>query len=644
MSTPKPQEQTSPTKKTPGRGLYMGLLALLALAAIVGLIAGWFFTNTGPSGTPGADGQELPWETDDQSPTYQIQQLQGAGLKLADAAGQPIVDLSLSWKADYGPPQGEEGCAASKNCTSAQSATLNQWTHTQQGDTHVFAASHKGPEASLDVTWTFRPGDPRVGLDVTVTYTQDTYPDLEHLTFELLERPAVLGRDLKFATVAPNKTVFSDRSTPHRLIAGSAERALQWTAQGFDAMQVTGTNTGALVTLELDDARNHPARGCDGEQHINEPRQHRLAGTKRQFSGQIWVGHTWGPLVTRWPEGRQAALALLDDSQALDDARLGALMWGHSNLDDPRYGNGGLLGHGLQGTVTLPGLLPASLVKMATDAQELGIDFALRAPAAAASKGLKASTWSADPAQCPTTEPQSGTLYRWSGMSSPPEQDNLNLLRPARRQDRAVVFWPHNRAGQQEHLFRTLSVDGGLLQLRRNITPKGLERLLKERGITILRTSMADPGNSPLGDGVDNAIQEGKAGHFSTAPKLETLLLDLKMPVEDGKLWATSVSSMGQRLEAISKIQVSPQADGRIMVTNTTDAPIKGMTLSLPGYGYSVEVDGKSVAQQRVLEMSRGQRETWVWFDLPASKSALVTVNDDKGYRLQPLIPVRWKL
>lgn len=585
------------------------------------------------------------WQSDAQSPIYKLQARQDSAPLLSDPQGRALVDLNLRWTSHHGQAQGLAGCAGQESCTVQQALTVSGWEREAlPGGGHQWTASARGEVATLKVSWRFEAGDPRARLQGTLTWTADTHPDREALSLTLHERPAVVGRDLRFQTVAEGKTAYSDRWTPHRLIAGTGERALQVMAQGFEAMVAEGTSDGAALTFEVDDARNHPLSApCPGDEgkSPNRDRQRRRAGDKVSFSVELWLGHTWGPMVGRLPEGRQAAMALIDDSRSLDERRLSAMLWGHSNAEDPRYGNGGFLGFGVPMTVSLPTTTGDALRELADNAHKLGVGLALRAPTAAPST---ASTWMGPPPGCAAPPPAAMSVL-WSGHNTAPEPRNLNMLSPARAHERATTLWARqSAAGGPRWYFKTVALDGGLIQLRRNLTPQSLERLVKERGVLIARTTLADPGDSPLGDQIDDILKQEEDAHFVVAGNLEKRLVDIKDLSEQETLWLTSVDTLVNWLQASRAVTLHPLSDGRLRLKHPGQNPLKGLTLALPGQGYTVSIGKDSPKGQRVVDMGRGQKETWVWFDLQPGQDALITVADDKGYRLQPLIPVRWSV
>ncbi len=650
-------DPTASVVQTPGpRKRWPGALLLILFVAIgAGASAGLWSLTRSPEVAAPQPVDEPAWRADAQSPAYTLSQ-EAEGPKILDAHGGPIAGLGLGWWGDYGRADGEAGCAA--DCVVSERRQMGPWEHTHVGGDHTLRAIHTGALSRVEATWTIREGDPRVSLKVAVEYLEDAWPDREAVELELFDRPAALGRDLRFAAIDVQHKAVSDRWTPHRVIAGAGDRALQLTAWGFEAMEVTGTATGGRVSLEIDDARNHPFRpmaDCatpEGAlERAAQDRRARKKGDRLDLQAELWIGHTWGPMLSRLPAGRQAALALIDDGPAPEARKLAAILWGHSDPTDPRYGNGGLLSHELTMTRSIPsGGGDEALAELIKNVSEMGVRVAAQSlPGEGAKlghavlldrfkgcddfhgKGWRAGALPEDLA------------YVWSGMTPEADRDDLNMLRPGQRALRTPILWSHNRASRPLAFFHTLNLAAGRTRLLgQQLTQANLDRLVKERGILAARVELDTVSGSAEAQKLDGMIVAQDEGHFATTGDLETRLFEMKQLVETGDLWIAGLEDLAGRLQALDHVRVRPLADGRLRIKNAGEGNIEALTIGLPGSGYAVELKGQALAAQRDVQLPRGQRETWIWFDLPAGAEVTLTVNDDRGYRLQPLIPVRW--
>ncbi|MEL6182198.1 MAG: hypothetical protein AAFS10_24785, partial [Myxococcota bacterium] len=448
---------------------------------------------------------------------------------------------------------------------------------------------------------------------------------------------------------------------------------------GLDGLEVVSINHGTALVMELDDARNHPFRpvaqcGSDDTRttvHHAYDRHLRRQGESMTLQVEVGLGHTWSPVISRYPEGREAAVALIDTASTQDANHLSALLWGHSDPDDPRFGNGGFLGNNLTLTRSLaptPAVLADSkLMQIAQQGHDQGLQFAahtagLDDPSLLA-EGLTAlgekahtKTWiDHDPRhECSSFQAtgwrnsklveqmvSEGTTTVWSNLPTRTTGISVNVMRPERPEVRTPLLWRHARSGHDMMMFSALELSAPSFQ--RRLTHGALKKLARERGVLIARTRFESNSSDPTTPS-DGALLARDGEALISSPALEQVLFELSDARQNGQVWVTTVDALTRWLSHLEKVELTPLSDGRLRLTNRGETDLKGLTLLLPGGAYEARLNDEPLTGHRVTAAPRKLRDTLVWFDLDAHSSALLTIEDDQGRRLQPLVPVRWNI
>lgn len=622
---------------------------------------GWIAGPAAPTYTLKLDAQGHPW--------------------LLDPKGAPLADLGLLWQADYGEPEGAAGCALDKICLHQEDAPL-AWT--LQGDDPgqiKLQGSYKGRFAQVEATWSAQPGAPFLHLEVRVTALGQSWPDREALSFSLPDRAAAMGRDLRFVSVQPGQRHHIGRWTPKRVIAGEQGRALHWSADGWQGLEVEAQEQSTRVTLEWEDARNHPfstMADCsqpEGQARwLARDRQERVAGEALSRRATFQLGHTWAAWPGRAPQGHGGAVALIDTQAATTPGRLSAMLWGHSDVEEPRYGNGGVLGHQLKVTRALfsgpSGLGQRDIGELARRANSLGVRVANGSASAEADPmdleeagmGLmrehKASTWVDALTSCRDFHGEGwrqgqdglpGLLARhryrnlWSPRGLTTAPGSLNVLRPQDRGERAPWLWTWRSPELSLEVFGTVDLTGSRQRVKRRLNPTALERLSKERGVLLGRVAL-DQTHTEGSLSPDGLVSQESPGRYVSTPELENILFDLAHLQEEGQLWITDLESLLDRLRGLEQLQLTVGPQGRLHLHNVGATALEGLTLHLPGAQYTAQVGGQPLSGALSASQGKQAPETLIWLDLPAGASAQIELKDPQGATVQPLLPVQWTL
>jgi hypothetical protein len=658
------------TASNPWKFVALGGAALLGICVVCGGIAAWLTLAGAPR--PAPETQAGPWASTAQTRAIHVQFSAAEGPSLIEEGGASVQKLGLRWLGHYGEAEGEAGCKATGTCTLMEDTKLS-WERREQDGKQTFVGTHKGQRAEVVATWTFEDGSPVAVLDVTAQWLVDAYPDREALILSASRPVIMLGRDLELAQVEAGNRAFADAYTPHiAQIGARSTTPVELAAWGFEGMEASATPGAAELFLELDDARNHPFRPAsdctsDKGRRTRSPRDRRLrqAGTKASWRAILRVGEGWTPTPWRNPEGRPAALAVIDAAPGTSARRLRTLLWGHSDTGDPRYGNGGFLGHRLsitKGIHTGPrGMGSSRFAETVRAAAGTGVRFANQSASAEEDEPalneagmdilatVEARVWVDAGNGCEDffgngwrkgrlAEPLAdhGYTWIWSAHDAPWSAGaGLNQLRPSRRGMRAPILWKHNAARSEFGFFEAVDLAFGKRRVARALAESQLQRLIEERGVSIVRTAfdrttvsdvLAEPG----------MIVREDNGHYVLDGELEKALFEMEDLSGRGLIWVTTTEEMGARYQTMAGVQMAPTPTGGVAITNTGSSRIDNWTVAVPGA--TANVDGNPPKGTR----THGTK-TVVWFDLPPETTVLLEARDTGGELIPAASSVRWE-
>ena len=148
-----------------------------------------------------------------------------------------------------------------------------------------------------------------------------------------------------------------------------------------------------------------------------------------------------------------------------------------------------------------------------------------------------------------------------------------------------------------------------------------LLELERGRGLFVAHTYLsASPRTTTRAEQLERlAVRETGDGGLELDPALEAALSRLAEHVRLGRLASLTWAEAGERLRALSDLEVAYLADGSAEVSNRGRRPLDGLTLAVPAGGVALSVEGAEV------QGADGDAErTRVWFDLPPGTSAVV--------------------
>jgi hypothetical protein len=523
----------------------------------------------------------------------------------------------------------------------------DEWVIVESPRARSAGARRVGPTYRADVTLEWRADEPGVDVRVDLTYLAPVRVVREALELTLpADAVAAVYRDGELREVPRTGSLHIDRWTPRLCQVRRGGGALLVDGRGVEGMEVRRAGRAVTVRLELDDVLNHPFRvepRCRTRwrsvgRPVDESARRRREGEQVTYRARLIPGGV-PLLLDRLPEGRRAVVVFSDHADQTTLTSLRALLYGTSDEQDPRFGRGGFLGHGLpltkaffrRGEVGRPQLedprVFALAEKLLSSGGEIALHSATPAPdprpvteeALAFVKPLRVETWidhqpptnceaftdrgwrPGDPYAIGDLLETAGIRTVWAAGKEP--QDDINLLRPREAGAHVPFLYPQAApapgAPAGLWLFRSVWAYVEEPRLFRLLAPERLDRLEAERGVAILHTylealrperrlrrrNLMRPGARPDAVELD--------------PRFDALLADLARRAAGGRLWVTTLRDLGAHLRAMAALEVRPAADGAITVRNPGPATLRGATFRLPRAGARLIAPGARAAVTR---------------------------------------------
>jgi hypothetical protein len=545
------------------------------------------------------------------------------------------------------------------------------------------SARRVGPTFQAEVELAWRAEEPGIELAVTITYLEPVRVVREALELTL---PAAgvraVHRDGELREAPRAGSLRLDRWTPRLCEVRHGGASLLVDGAAVDGMEVRRAGGAVTVTLELDDAREHPfrveprcrTRWRGGGRPLDESARLRQAGERVTYRARLVPGAV--PLVTqRLPAGRRAAVVFSDHADQTTLGTLRALLYGTSDEHDPRFGRGGFVGHGLpltkaffrRGEPERPQLDDPRVLALAAKLVAAGGEIALHsatpepdarpvtAEALAVLKPLKVETWidHQPPTNCEAYTDRgwrpgdpyyigdllagAGVRYVWAAGKEP--KDDINLLRPRELGARTPFLYPQAAPASQAAtglwLFRSVWAYVDARRFLELLAPARLDRLEAERGVAILHTyleamrserrlrhrNLMQPGATPAVVAID--------------PRLDGVLADLARRAAAGRLWVTTVRGLGDHLRAAFGLALRYLPDGAAAIHNPGPAAARGVTIGVPLPGARLALRGASG-----VTVQPGPDGPTAWFDLAPGATARLAAQDAHGHALPLVAPV----
>jgi hypothetical protein len=408
-----------------------------------------------------------------------------------------------------------------------------------------------------------------------------------------------------------------------------------WSGDGFD---IEATQGAPSVDLKVWDPTQHPAaEDCEMASEGG--------GQPAIVASALLVFGKETPLATSpLPGGQRAALSPMFDAQAAHpdatlrqgDARTAedwvkrvrTLLYGHSSSDDPRYGNGGLLGHTLGGSIVVPARFADAdaVADLKRSVASEAIDFAVR-PDKETPKGFEthfsAKTDCAPPAEEAPTLRVSEQISGSHGTS--------DLVATGGRLGSPAYLKPADLVPTRLDGRRTSLVDQTVLRGR-------IDKLVDGHAQAAFTTPLLGSRNPLTPPAKEALLQPERWGEWTLHPDVSSALADLDHWTDAHPLMVAAPSRWVGYWRRARDVRLRWAPDGTLEAASSGGEDIEGFTLIFPNASdLSVSVDGNPVEGSR---SARGA--TRIWWDLNGHRTHRISARE--GQRLSPPAPVRWTL
>jgi hypothetical protein len=388
-------------------------------------------------------------------------------------------------------------------------------------------------------------------------------------------------------------------------------------------------------------------------------RQPGQVATARATLYPLEPGRALLPLVPeRWAGGALAAVVFTDHADRTDPTALRALLHGDSRLLCREGGPAGFLGHGLRLTKSFflrarrGGLEEAETLALAAELIAAGSEVAshsisgdpddrevVRAGLSALSR-LGVVTWiDHEPyTNCEALSSQGWRAegrygirdllapagFRWiweagdvGGFAREPRLMNLFAVGDPGQPDPPVYPFPMD---PRLWVFQSTLFYGPPAQMAAALEEGPLRQLEAERGLFVGHTYLAASSRTTTRPELlaRLAVRELPGGAMELDPAFDAALARLAAHVRSGALATLTWAEAGDRLQALSEVEVIYRGDGAAEVVNR-GAAIRGLTLAVPAPDLELEAEGA-----RVAGMASEEDRTRIWLDLPAGGRVLV--------------------
>jgi hypothetical protein len=476
----------------------------------------------------------------------------------------------------------------------------------------------------LTQRWEITPGDPtlRATLALDAMPTQATE---QPLTLTLSLPPGeldVIDDTMSLAHVQAEAATHA--WTPGWLRWRSGEQVVTFVHSGGERMEIKRDEAGITLSWTLWSPELHPLlKGCEAQ----------ITGWSLDARWEVTLGDRAPVIPSRLPGGFQAAIAPVFISPALTGrkdlresdatsaqdwlARARTLIHGHSASTDPRFGNGGLLGGQLGGTLSAP-------AKIAADISVMGYAKGLPEQVEiAAENAAEASTalFTGQPSCANLATPgatNTPVALALGGVTS--KLPDMLTSAPGVSSGAPLTVTVPALNGQRSTLTTSA------------LSRPALQQLQRQRGLAWFTTPLVATRNPLVAAAQEALLEPERQGHWTLHPELTAALGEIELLQESETLLFAPVGMLMRRWRAAQRVAVSPLPDGSWLLHNP-GAPIPDFTLISPEPsllttppGAQDKLTGDGAAQQR-----------WIWLALPTGFTRILAT-------APPIAPVRWQL
>lgn len=494
------------------------------------------------------------------------------------------------------------------------------WQKTEQDGQTLLVARSTWRESPVVWRWEFTKGDPQIGLSI----------ELESLPAHLLGDPITATIELPSGELTHyTDALYPDTIQDSARLNSWGPRWAQWSS-GSDALTVTGwdsdevlfthSNDSNQIELVLwDPAAHPPVTDCEeGAQPL-----------RLQRRVDITIGRKLPVLTSRLEAGYQAGVAPvflepkfhpvegLTDAGSADarswSKRIKTLLHGYSAEDDPRFGNGGLLGLELGGAIAVPAAWADDPVvaELAETVKDTRVELLF--------EGKTPSDQHATLVNAHTCASSSDGTTPVLELGTTRGSIRANSLRPgvaltigdAAVRDRLPGFIPGKRPTM------TLDVMNGQRKLltRDLLSQSTLQQLIEARGINWFAAPLVATRNPLTPAAKEALLSPERRGNWTLSSHTQRALGGVELASEQERILFSSPAKMSSYWASARQVVLRELPDGSVAAINPNEA-ITGFTLIAPGHLTPTVTDAE-LSGAEVLAAANGDLQTWFWFDLP---------------------------
>lgn len=480
------------------------------------------------------------------------------------------------------------------------------WKHASSNAREVLSGSADINGASAKFVWTTAQGNPHT------VFTTELEAERAKLTEAIVGSIELPDGELTYVNDALARVPFA--GTPIHLSAltrgpiiwrnGEDTLALwQWTA---DRVSVEPTDSGGVrVTFYWWDPKLHPIREECATQ-VNAAKVRIDAGVTISFGEVPQFG------FGRLPKGVTSAVVpiFVDPQDAKDERfrdgasasaedyvnRARTIAFGHSSTADARYGNGGLAGLDVGGTITVP----PSYDVTAEAFTELSATLAAAAIELTPEDELR-------PGDCKRLAEalSGGGLVVGEPLAFDGKFPNLFSLNQRNALPGLVghsaVWRPTALTGQRKDV------------VTQALSSTYLTRLADVRGLAILEIPIVATRNPLVAVASEALLEPERDGQWTIEESTARALAGVELLSEDDRFDFVGIRRFADYTSAITRVEIGQVTPGSWRVVNRGQT-LDGFTLVFD-HEVSITVDGEPI-QTALRTLGNGARQTWAWWDL----------------------------
>lgn len=486
-------------------------------------------------------------------------------------------------------------------------ATWETTTVSSTASFHHVRTSGKAHGQAIQTTWMLAQGNPQMKFVFAMTNAPRDLVEPIALEFKL--PPGVV----RYADLNQRMTAFEGEAVslppaaPRWIEWKNDDQTLvfsQWQGDGFE---IQSTTDGFTLRLVVFDPARRAAVGCvpDPAPRLESQLLVTFGADQPIFASRLANG-LQSAIVPVFAE-KQGRYAVDGSSRTPEElaARIRTLALGHSDTEDPRHGNGGLVGTNLGGTFLIPADVKThpDLVSLAESLKNTTVEL---------------SVSDNSPTAMSSCDQPVEVLRR---VLEPGEVWNGNYRNEVGAIPGANHGWPAR--------WVVPALDGARETLTGQVfTRPYMDQTLRDRAVLVFLAPLVATRN-PLVEAYQNTLlMPERNGQWTIAPEIDRVFGELELNQEMSEHAVLSAENLIRDMHAAWGTRIERRADGSWRLLGTMD----GITLILPD-AHEVTVEATEADVQIVDGQS--QPQTWVSFDLKGS--AIVRIKD-----VTPLPAVAW--